>query len=182
MLFRPNKKFSEDELNQLFFFANSAGDIVRRSQAEENLRKREKILEAFSKCSALLLRASEWGDGLQNVIAELGNSTGVSRCYIFRNKPSPEGTIFTDQLCEWCSPIVTPQIDNPELQNFDHIKNGLKRWVDILSLRQPIYVCVKDFPEEEKGGLLAQDIKSIAVVPIFVFDEWWCFIGFDDCL
>lgn len=181
LLFRPNEEFSEDELNQLFFFANSAGDIVRRFQAEENLRKREKILEAVSKCSALLLRASEWQDEIQNVIAELGNSTGVSRCYIFKNKPSPEGTILTDQLCEWCLPGVTPQIDNPELQNFDYIENGFKRWVDILSLRQPIYGCVKDFPEEEREILLAQDIKSIAVVPIFVFDEWWGFIGFDEC-
>lgn len=181
VIFRREKEFSPDELEQLFFFANSAADIVRRFQAEDNLRKREKILEAVSKCSAILLRASDWQDEIQNIVRELGNATGVSRCYIFRNKISPNGSILTDQLCEWCAPGITPQIENPELQNFDYVANGYKRWVEILSLKQPIFGCIKDFPEEERELLLAQDIKSIAVVPIFVFDEWWGLIGFDEC-
>ncbi len=40
---------------------------------------------------------------------------------------------------------------------------------------------VRDFPESEQGVLAAQDILSIAVVPVFVGREWWGFIGFDEC-
>ncbi|MCX8064787.1 MAG: PAS domain-containing sensor histidine kinase [Candidatus Hydrogenedentes bacterium] len=181
VMFRKDREFSQDELEQFFFFANSASDIVRRFQAEENLRKKEKILEAVSKCSTILLRASDWQDEIKTVVAELGNATGVSRCYIFKNKISSVGTILTDQLYEWCAPLITPQIDNPALQNFDYVANGYKRWIDVLSLKQPIFGCVKDFPEEERELLFAQDIKSIAVVPIFVFDNWWGLIGFDEC-
>ena len=41
---------------------------------------------------------------------------------------------------------------------------------------------MSDFPEPEKKLLSIQRIISIMVAPIFVGNDWWGFIGFDDCL
>ena len=46
-----------------------------------------------------------------------------------------------------------------------------------------MYGNVADFPEHERpflGGTLG--IRSMIIVPIFVEERWWGFIGFDDCV
>jgi PAS domain S-box-containing protein len=41
---------------------------------------------------------------------------------------------------------------------------------------------VRELPEIEQTELRAEEILSIAVVPIFVEGRWWGFIGFDECV
>ena len=41
---------------------------------------------------------------------------------------------------------------------------------------------MREFPESEQPELRAQDILSIALVPIFVEGRWWGLIGFDECV
>ncbi|MGC9054485.1 MAG: GAF domain-containing protein, partial [Candidatus Hydrogenedens sp.] len=182
LFFRINNKFDNEEINQIYFFCNSVGNMVRRVQSEEHLKMREKILESASKCASSLYTSKNWEDEINEVLRILGEATNVSRTYLFKNSVLKNGTILTDQLYEWVAPEIKPQIHNTELQSFNYEKNGYKRWVQMLSNGHPIFGCVKNFPEIEKSTLEAQDIISIAVVPIFVFGEWWGLIGFDDCV
>jgi PAS domain S-box-containing protein len=41
---------------------------------------------------------------------------------------------------------------------------------------------ISNLPKLARRHLDGQDIKSLIVVPIFVDETWWGFIGFDDCL
>ena len=59
---------------------------------------------------------------------------------------------------------------------------GFKRWVKTLGSHELIYGHVSEFPEPENKLLSDQDIISIMVAPILVGNDWWGFIGFDDCL
>ncbi|MGC8782332.1 MAG: sensor histidine kinase, partial [Anaerolineae bacterium] len=101
--------------------------------------------------------------------------------YIFENSPGPDGEILTSQRYEWVAAGVTPQIDNPDLQNFPLRAAGFGRWADVLGAGGLICGHVRDFPPGEYEALAVQDIRSIAVVPIFVEQKWWGFIGFDAC-
>src|SRR5207249_3131557 len=57
------------------------------------------------------------------------------------------------------------------------------RWVDILGAVEVVRGNVRDFPEPERAVLSdIERIVSIAVVPIFVDETWWGFLGFDDCI
>ncbi len=182
LFFRLDNSFEEEEVNQIHFFCNSIGDIVRRIQTEEHLKIRDKILESASKCASILYTSQHWEYNIKEVLEILGNSINVSRTYIFRNKTLKNGEILTDQLYEWSAPGIKPQIDNITLQSFNYMKNGYKRWIHLLSNGNPIFGCVKNFPESEGKLLFEQDIVSIAIVPIFVFGDWWGLIGFDDCI
>ncbi len=150
-------------------------------QAEEALRRRDAILEAVAHSAERLLRTPNWEREIPAVLARLGEATGVSRVYVFENHPGPDGELLTRQRYEWAAPDATPQIDNPDLQNFSYAKWGFGRWVERMSQGEAICGRVRDFPESEQGVLAAQDILSIAVVPVFVGREWWGFIGFDEC-
>jgi len=170
-----------DEDGNLIGVQGIARDITERKRVEEALYRRDAILEAVSFAAQLFLQ-NTWEESIQEVIKRLGQATGVSRVYIFENHVAADGTLLTSQRYEWVMPGITPQIDNPELQNFPWVAGGFGRWVKILSRGEVVCGHVREFPESEQEVLSAQDIKSILIVPIFVNQDWWGFIGFDECL
>ncbi len=156
-------------------------DITERKHTEEALRRRDAILEAISFAAGRFLEATAWNEDIQLVLAQLGAATQVSRVYIFRNNLSENGSPAMSQRYEWAAPGIAPQIDNPELQHLSYREAGFERWITKLGQGEPIYGLIKSFSADEAEHLAAQDIRSIAVVPIFVRDTWWGFIGFDEC-
>jgi GAF domain-containing protein len=106
----------------------------------------------------------------------------VSRVYVFENHTDAEGRMLTSQRFEWSAEGVEPQIDNPDLQSLSLVDAGFERWEEMLGAGAIVQGPVTEFPDDERAFLEAQNIRSLAVVPIFVDDEWWGFMGFDDCI
>ena len=156
-------------------------EITALRQAEEALRRREAILETVAHAADRFLRIPDWEREIPAILARLGEAVGVSRVYIFENHRGPDGELLTSQRYEWAAPDATPQIDNPDLQNFSFVQAGFARWVETMSRGEAVYGLVRTFPESEQEVLAAQDILSIAVVPVFMGGEWWGLIGFDEC-
>jgi PAS domain S-box-containing protein len=157
-------------------------DISKRKNVELALRRREAILEAVSIAAEKFLQTESWEKGIQNILGGLGESAEVSRVYIFENHLNKAGEILSSQLYEWAALGIEPQIYNPDLQNFSWQEAGFGRWEEQLSRGQTIVGHIREFPPSEQEFLASQDIKSIVVVPIFVGQQWWGMIGFDECL
>jgi PAS domain S-box-containing protein len=156
-------------------------DITESKQMHEALRQREQLLQAVAEALSVLLAPKPLPETIQSALAILGQTLKVDRVYIFENSQDPEtGAHFTSQRFEWCSPLATPQIDNPNLQNIPYAE-FVPRWYEVLSRGEPIVGLVRTFPEEERAILEPQEIQSILVIPILVEDRFWGFIGFDDC-
>jgi len=142
---------------------------------------RDKILAAVATIAETILKHTKLDAYADELLSCLGNAIEVSRAYLFENHRDEDGRHLTSQRYEWVAPGITPQIDSDELQNFSWNEAGFGRWVELMRQYQPVYGLVCEFPESERRILEAQDIRSIAVVPIFADDLWWGFIGFDDC-
>src|SRR5207245_2706965 len=56
------------------------------------------------------------------------------------------------------------------------------RYEEILGEGGIIAGLTKDFPETERADMELEEILSTAFVPVFVDDEWWGYLGFDDCV
>jgi len=157
-------------------------DVTEQEVVAETLHRRSAILEAVSFAAEKLLSGGNWEENIQSVLERLGESMSVSRAYMFENHPGSEGDLLTSQRYEWAAPGITPQIDNPELQNFSWKKNNLQEWMGELSRGEIGQGVIADLPELARRHLEGQEIKSLIAVPIFVGESWWGFIGFDDCL
>jgi PAS domain S-box-containing protein len=154
-------------------------DISKRKSAETALRRREAILSAVSFAAGRFLQTESWELDIQEILERLGLAVMASRAYIFENHSSND--FLTSQRHEWVSPGIPPQIDNPGLQNINWQEAGFHRWEEELSHGRLLAGNIRDFPPMEQELLRAQDIKSMLVVPIFTGQEWWGFIGFDEC-
>lgn len=126
-----------------------------------------------------LLSAHDASAAISQVLSQVGPAAEVDRVYIFS---IDEGDVSSaSQRYEWSSPNVAPQIDNPDLQDLPLRAAGYGRWIDELSQGRPVVGTVADFPSEEHRLLEAQEILSLLVLPIFVSQSLWGFVGFDDC-
>ena len=105
----------------------------------------------------------------------LGEFTNVSRVYIFENDYTNKTTSNT---YEWTDYKIEPEIKN--LQNIP--LEDISEWMEMLNKEGMIKSSnIKELPENIRNYLEPQNIKSILVLPIFLDDEIFGFIGFDDC-
>ena len=152
-----------------------------RQLAIKLLRRRDNILKAVYLFTERFLRMGLTESSIEPILEELGHADEVSRVYVFENHTLDDETLVTSQRYEWVSPGIDPQKTNPALQQLPFVETGYARWVETLGKGELIYGNVEDFPEAEKTLLSAQRIISVMVAPIMVGDDWWGFIGFDDC-
>ncbi len=160
---------------------SSNRDVTVQEEVAEALHRRDAILEAVSFAAERLLSGGEWEENITSVLERLGLSMSVSRAYTFENHPGAQGELVTSQRYEWVAAGITPQIDNPDLQNFSWEENHLREWVEGFRQGRIGQGVVADLPELAQRHLEKQDIKSLIAVPIFVGEAWWGVIGFDDC-
>lgn len=157
-------------------------DITDRKLADDKLRHREAILEAVGYASEQFMKKGAWEQSIQEVLARLGQATGVSRVYMVENHAGREGDLLASRRYEWVAPGISSQMYNPALQDLPLRARGFQRWEESLSRGRVIDGHVREFAESERTLLASLGIRSIVAVPIFAEQNWWGFIGFDSCL
>ncbi|MEI7894567.1 MAG: ATP-binding protein, partial [Myxococcales bacterium] len=157
-------------------------DVTERTHAEAALRRRDDILEAVSFTAHAFLQSVSWENHIDEVLARLGHAAGASRVYIFQCQFAIERSAWlASQRYEWCATGIDPQMANPDLQDVDLQANGLGHWVSQLEGGGRIAGDVLQLPDADRIILEPQGIQSILVLPVFLGEQWWGFIGFDEC-
>lgn len=159
-----------------------ARDVTERIKAEEELRRKDKLLTSVADASILLLVNPDHIGAINQVLEILGRATNVDRVYVFENSRDPNtNELLMSQKFEWCREGIEPQIDNPLLQNLPY-KHPYAEPLFKKVVKGEIYSgIVKYMSDMEKEILEPQGIKSIMIIPIYIGSLFWGFIGFDDC-
>lgn len=155
-------------------------DITDQRLAEENLHRRDAILEAVNFSAEKLLLASNWGDDMSKVMERLGQATGASRVFIFQNHEDLEGEVLTSIRFEWCAQSTPSQFDYPEQQNLSLSRGGLATWMEQLHQNQTFQGTVREMPPDLQKKMENRGVKSILSVPILAEDKLWGFLGFEE--
>ena len=165
----------ERYLGRLYLFE----DITGRKKASEALRRHDAIMGAVNFAADRFLKAANWKRQMHEVLERFGRATDVSRVYVFENSTDgATGEPVCNHRWEWTAEGVAAEIDNPDLQSVSYA--GIPRWHQEFAAGRPIAGVVRTFPPNERAYLESQRIRSVAVVPIFIHEQWWGFIGFDE--
>ena len=179
---KSERDWSSAETDALRAAAGLVAAGVSRDRAESDLRRRDAILEAVSHGARQLVAASSWRDAAPRFLQELGEASDASRAYLFENGIREDGRVTASQRFEWAASGITPELDNPLMQDMCFEDIGLQR-VAAISARNELFTGkVSEMAPHEREFFEAQGIKSLMTVPIFVGDTWWGTIGFDDCV
>jgi CheY-like chemotaxis protein len=169
-------------------------EAEERRRASEELHRRNAILEAVRFAAEHFLgKPTDRERGMEEVLRRLGQATQTSRVYVFRNHIGDDGGLWNAQLHKWVAPGVPHGVpagtDGTAITDFPYRATrsdpwtDFGRWEEVLGRGEPMYGNTRDFPEHERSFLAgALGIRSMILVPIFVEEAWWGFIGFDDCV
>lgn len=139
--------------------------------------EQDKLLRTVNHMASILL-VSEMGrfnESMLKCFQMLSEAVAVDRTYIWENYMK-DNKLYCTQLFEW-SGGAEPQQGNDLTVDVPFPQD----WYEPLSNNRCVNGIVSTFPDYARKHLQAQGIISILVVPVFLEDKFWGFVGFDDC-
>ncbi|WP_162523799.1 PAS domain S-box protein [Flavobacterium sp. LMO8] len=170
--------------NEDINFAKTVAEIIalsiettRRKEAENQIIYKNEILTAIAKVTSNLLIHKNKDNIFDKSIEQIGKVLKVDRFYYFENN---DKTNLVSQRFEWVSDNNLTEINNPNLQNIPH--EEFSDFMQTLLSKKPFISLIKNITDGDlKDLLIAQNIVSILIIPLFNKDTFLGFIGFDDC-
>ena len=168
--------------------SNSLNNLRRRAWKQrkrlnttlEEVNQRDTLLSTVNSVAAILLQSEpdRFIKDLHDCTGLIAETVKVDRLYIWKNHMI-NGELYCTQIYEW-SGDAEPQrgMDIVIDRSYGEIMPG---WEAALSSGSCINNLVRNMSPEEQAQLSPQNVISILVVPIFVKDHFWGFVGFDDC-
>ncbi len=154
-------------------------DVTDRKVAQDTLHRRDAILEAAGYAAERFLQAPAWRDGIDDVLARLGEQGGASRAVLFENLEI-DGELQVQLRHAWLAPETPAALDRPPSKSYPYGEDFL-RWQQVLASGGVIHGLVSELPERERPMIEASGIRSLVAVPVHVEGSWWGYIAFDQC-
>ena len=113
---------------------------------------------------------------VNNALNILGKYLKISRIYIFEDYGNGK---MTRNIFEWCASGVVPEKQSRQRISYNLQLSGLKKQLIKDSL---IYSGVlSDLPQHLSTIILPSGTKSVLILPLYVYNDFYGFIGFDNC-
>lgn len=171
----------EEQANDILLEKRLKNEEDKRLLAEKERDRGENILKALSQTTAIFFSKGVNDRTVKSVLKLIGETTDVSRAYIFKLY-NIDNSRYLSQIYEWAAKGITSQINNENLVNIPINDPVVGDWEKLMKNHQNIIGQIDDFSEPLKSELIAQKIRSLLAIPIFIKNNWWGFIGFDDCV
>ena len=171
----------------LFIFSQNAlrkASWKREREASSNLveiKKRDRILNMVNSAAMSLLQSEpeKFNENLNYCISHIASVVDVDRVYIWKNSVV-DGVVSSTQLYEWSEGAVPVQ--GTEFTVNVRLDEAMPNWREKMAPEACINEIVRNMSEAERNQLEPQGIKSLLILPIYLQEEFWGFIGFDDCV
>jgi len=154
-------------------------DLREHKKMMKAIEHKDTLLYTANEIAGMLLRSEtdEFEENLLRCMGMMADSVDVDRMYIWKNHEK-DGKQYSTQLYEW-SGGAQPQQGGEYTVNVPF--SAVPRWAQRLSGDQCINGIVRLLTVEEQALLNPQGVLSILVVPVFLRNQFWGFVGFGDC-
>jgi signal transduction histidine kinase/CheY-like chemotaxis protein/PAS domain-containing protein len=162
-----------------YVIAGYLRDLREHKMMMKELERRDRLLNTVNRTAAILLQSGidEFEKALLRSMGMIGEAVGIDRVYIWKNHIF-DGEHCCTQLYEWAHGSESQQ-GSQYTVNIPYSRMG--DWEKTLSSGNCINSLVRNMSEDEQAKLVPQGILSILVVPVFLHERFWGFVGFDDC-
>ncbi|MEC4803143.1 MAG: PAS domain S-box protein [Jaaginema sp. PMC 1079.18] len=169
----------KDKNNRVYRLVGTAIDITERKQAEHDLSRREQYLSALVSVQQYLFALESDRCDYEPLLQQLGQASGASRVYVFENYAEGD-RILCQHKAEWCAPNIITESGNPEAQGID-LGTDFPGWDTLLAAGEIVTALIQDLSAPGKEYLVSLEVQAVLLLPIRVNDDWFGFIGFDNC-
>ncbi len=147
--------------------------------ANRDLTTRDHMLQTVNRAVDRLLRSEpeNFADTVYECMGLMARSVGADRMYIHKNHME-DGKIYNTRLYEWAEDGQPLQGTGQTSLFLCEEKGGLLK--DKLARGESIHSFVRDMPLLCRKCLAVEGALLVLVIPVFLRNEFWGFIGFDN--
>lgn len=156
-------------------------EIEERKQAEQALQRKDKLLTAVAHAIGLLLSNNSYKIAIRDGLNAICESIQADYGYLFRNRYTCTSDTFTTDLVTGWSLVTGDKISHKS--QWQALPMPIESpLVKMMQQGQPISFLVRQLGESVFKTLFVQfNIRSVVLIPVVIEQNFWGFIGFDDC-
>jgi len=139
----------------------------RRIRAELN--RQQNILHAINEMSHNFLQQKDWTVAVYQEMLKLKKASETTGIFIYKNEDN------ASEAHQFLSINDNPKARAKKKVHYK--KHHLMRWKNRLKKGLAVNGCIKDYDQSKKKLLQTFQIDSLLILPIFVHEEWWGFLG-----
>ncbi|MCV9926146.1 PAS domain S-box protein [Flavobacterium sp. LS1R49] len=175
---RHKRIWDNEDIN----FARTISDIISlaissqmRLVAEKKLKFKSELLSALALCTEKFLLSKSTSEMFEETFEIIGKATKVDHMFYYEKDSD---TNLVSQKYKWAREGITNQIT--KLQGFT-VDNLHEIFTQVSNKRILNTLTRKLKDSFFKELLIANEIKSVLILPLYINDDFTGFIGFDDC-
>jgi len=155
-------------------------DLREYKQMMNEIERRDNLSRTTNMAAEILLQSEigEFIKDLYKVMALAAKAVNVDRVRIWKNN-SIGGRLYCTMFFEWKEDTV-PKNKNESVVGVSY-NETIPGWKEKLSRGECINSLVRDMSETERNNFSSMNILSIFAAPVFVQNEFWGFVSYDDC-
>jgi len=157
-------------------------DISERKKAEKVARRHTDMVSFSAQTIHMLLTVADLNQGICKSLAYLGENIGVDRVFVFESieiKKKDETRLRLHYRWDHGQPSAQPRSGVILKNAFEDL--GLQHWHENLSAGRYVAGSVSVFDGTERDFLVANNIMSVLLLPVFVDNRYWGYLAFEDC-
>ena len=164
-------------------------DMREYNKMIREITRRDDLLNIINEASAIMLQSEidAFAKDLVRCMEKLGKAIGVDSITIWKNHKR-DNDLYYSKVFEWRDGISPPE-DKGYVFESDHAedkqisyKERIPGWEEALSAGNCINMFVSDMPVEVQERFIAQGVRSVFTTPVFINDNFWGFVGYDNYL
>ena len=180
---RPGETESFPQEGRAFLdeVAADIGLYVRRVEAEAELVKRDRILDAITRIAAELMEDPTLDVALPAALQQAGEAVAADRVVVLAGTRMPDGRFTVDERGAWNAPGVEPQVRVGQMAGRPDVAAVLGSFFATLAPGQIFTMFPGQMQDPVAEILRSLNIQSLLLIPILQDESPWGYLGFDDC-
>jgi PAS domain S-box-containing protein len=178
--FSTTKVPLKDEGGKIWGILGFAHDITELKKIEDDLRKKDQLLQAVAAATHQLISNKDIEAALDEAIYLLGIKMPVDILSVYKNSIDENDQLVTARIVSWNISMGKIQQSNERINAaiFDPASPAVK----VLSNNEIYASLVKNLPEGKlKDVYLEKNVQSVVLLPVFVRSRFWGFLGIYEC-
>lgn len=162
-----SKSFSKT-IQQLY------SEVIEKRRINREIRRQQNILHAINEMSHNFLQQSDWMTALFQEMENLKEASQMSCIFIYQNEQDHQNLSAQKLL------YINDNSEAKSKKRIHYRKHYFMRWKNQLEKNLYINGSKDDYDKSKKKLLELFKINSLLILPIFVKDQWWGFLGIGD--
>jgi len=154
-------------------------DLSSIKKLTMHLHEQDELLKSLNNVSSTLIEPGTYfEDSLQKAMWIIAEAVGVDRICVWKNNSAEDGD-YCSEIFEWDSGDFKTSLKHGVLaENLKYNDKIILK--EIASQGNSISLLVRDMESNLKDHLMARGIISVFIMPVFLQEKFWGFIGYDN--